>query len=337
MLKGLRQSATGSRLAAAGSQAPDLPPLLFSGQAGAGKRTAALLFARSVNCASGGCGECDTCRTIGRLLHPDVRLIFPVKQPARREATPEDHAEALVAEYPSYQLAALQPALDARLSISIQLVRWLRSELTKPPSFSRVRFVIILHAHRLTPEAAASLLKTLEEPHRQTAFVLTTDSPAALPDTVRSRCRVLRFADVERTTLAAWLKSRTHCSDREAALAAEASQGSPGRALRALEGQSGQLAKEVREFAARPPAQPPVPRDLIALLDRAPATRVAAILLAAMHAPTGTTGLATARPPVGALRDVYDRMDRCGVATNPNLTSYTLFAGYRRAWLGARR
>ena len=80
------------------------PSFLFSGPAGVGKRTLALMFAQAVNCKGtsptddggglfgapppapppstlthGPCRTCPDCRQIAALTHPDVKFVMPLK------------------------------------------------------------------------------------------------------------------------------------------------------------------------------------------------------------------------------------------------------------------
>jgi hypothetical protein len=57
----------------------------------------------------------------------------------------------------------------------------------------RARVVIIDQAHLLNPQAANSLLKSLEEPPDGTYFFLVTSVPASILATIRSRSQQVRF------------------------------------------------------------------------------------------------------------------------------------------------
>lgn len=210
-----------------------LPSMLFSGQAGIGKRTVALLLAQAANCDAAGarpCGSCRSCRMIARMNHPDVKLLLPIRKP-RPDAEPDEVVGVMMNRYGDYALARKQPAIDPALQIPIAAIRWLRGEMGRPPLHARHRFVIILHAHRMMSAAANAFLKTLEEPQDQTTFVLVTDSPALLPDTIRSRCQSVRFGDLTPGEIRAWLTDHEQASADKAGLAAAMGAGSLGRAL----------------------------------------------------------------------------------------------------------
>jgi DNA polymerase-3 subunit delta' len=234
-----------------------LPSLLFAGPNGIGKRTVALQLARAANCetpAGRPCGKCRSCRTIARLTHPDVRVLFPVrlsrKSGSDDEPGTDDVINTVLESSPAYALGESQPPANPQLSISIRLVRWLRREMARPPFTAQRRFFIILSAHQMTQEAANAFLKILEEPQRQTTIVLTTDRPNILLPTVRSRCRLVRFSNVPDMELAQWLGRRTDIQPGEARLAAAMAEGSPGRALRFLESPDEFLARPALDFFA---------------------------------------------------------------------------------------
>ena len=52
---------------------------------------------------------------------------------------------------------------------------------------------MIIHADRMTVNAANSLLKFLEEPHQQTFAILITEQMQKMLPTILSRCQTLSF------------------------------------------------------------------------------------------------------------------------------------------------
>lgn len=88
-------------------------------------------------------------------------------------------------------LIELVPA-EKKERIGIDQVR----EVIRVAQFSAVRakrkVCMIPRAEALTPEAANALLKTLEEPPRDLAFVVLAEHPNDLLPTIVSRCRAIR-------------------------------------------------------------------------------------------------------------------------------------------------
>ena len=64
--------------------------------------------------------------------------------------------------------------------------------------------MIIDEAHMLSKNAFNALLKTLEEPPERVMFILCTTEPHKLIDTVKSRCQIYEFREVELQTLEAY-------------------------------------------------------------------------------------------------------------------------------------
>jgi DNA polymerase-3 subunit delta' len=108
----------------------------------------------------------------------------------------------------------------------------MQQRLVTRPTLGERRAVIIDPADDLEKNAVNALLKSLEEPPAGTFFLLVTHRPGRLLPTVRSRCRVLRFAPLASDAMDAILRREAPQADaatRQAAIAA--AEGSPGAAL----------------------------------------------------------------------------------------------------------
>jgi len=338
-----------------------LPPLLFAGLPGVGRRTAAIRFAQALNCderdareegeGSWGCGACRSCRTIALLRHPDVKLVFPIPAVRTRARDDEggdtdDAVAATFDRYPDYVLGHAQPTPDPKHRIRIELVRWLRAEMARPAVLARRRVVAILHADRMTDEAANALLKTLEEPHERTAFILTTSIPSALPDTIRSRCRTIRFAALSPETVAGWLERHYSCAPDQAQLAAAVAQGSLARALRYLAAPAELMPGPVVSFVSKPGTEAALLRA-VGELARVPQSSLTDALLLLFRemlrfrlgfdsvllrqnpdlaARAGSSGPDYLRR---ALKYLLERDEESSLYTNPRLSVYTLLTALR--------
>lgn len=144
---------------------------LFHGPEEIGKKSFALEIAKAFFCGRktltlGGCGECDACRKVDSLSHPDLILVSPERP--------------LAAE-------------DTGQGIGIKSIQELRRILGLASWGGGKRAVIIDEAERLSRDAEAALLKTLEEPGAGIAFFLITSSPGAIAATIRSRSVPINF------------------------------------------------------------------------------------------------------------------------------------------------
>ncbi|MFH1854449.1 MAG: DNA polymerase III subunit delta' [Candidatus Omnitrophota bacterium] len=173
---------------------------LFIGPDGVGKRTAAIALAKAVNCAretrNDTC-DCASCRKIDSGNHPDVFVI-----------THEDKST----------------------SIKIDKIRDIIYEASLKPYEGRKRIFIVTDAETMTEEAQNAILKLLEEPPRNHILVLTSSNAEGILSTVLSRCKVLKFYNLDKEKIQEFLKSRD-IEDKEAGLFAHMAMGSLGKAL----------------------------------------------------------------------------------------------------------
>jgi DNA polymerase-3 subunit delta' len=139
---------------------------LLLGPPGVGQRALVRGFAAALLCPTGGCGECSTCRRCLTGVHPDLVEV----DRSGPSVTVED-ARRIVA------LAQRRP-LEAR------------------------RQVVAVSDVHLALRAAPVLLKTLEEPARDTVFVLLADLVPHELVTVASRCVRIDLPPVSAEALA---------------------------------------------------------------------------------------------------------------------------------------
>lgn len=137
--------------------------------------------------------------------------------------THPDYAELRRLERDSGELAR---------NISVDQVRGLSRLLSTAPSISRRRVILIDAADDMERGAANALLKNLEEPPRDTIFLLVSHAPSRLLPTIRSRCRMVRLAPLgEADMLTALRAAAPELGDTERAELVRVAEGSPGRAL----------------------------------------------------------------------------------------------------------
>jgi DNA polymerase-3 subunit delta' len=125
------------------------------------------------------------------------------------------------------------PDAEKKRSISIEQIRELQQKLTKRATLGERRVIIIDAADDLERGGANALLKSLEEPPAGTYFFLISHASERLLPTIRSRCRMLRFAplsDGNMRNALAQLFEDIGGPAVDAILAA--SNGAPGQALR---------------------------------------------------------------------------------------------------------
>jgi len=197
---------------------------VFAGPEGSGKSLAARAFAAALLCRQGGCGECRDCRLALKEQHPNEFIVEPEGRDIH--------------------------------------VNTIREEVWTPvsrtaPELGRKIFVI-READRLSPAAADTLLKVLEEPPADAVFLLMSARAHELPETIRSRCHTVTFTALSESFVVDVLESEGVDPTR-AHLAARLTGGNLGRARRLAVADDGlafrDAAIEALELAERGPAE----------------------------------------------------------------------------------
>ena len=187
---------------------------LFIGPEGSGKRIGMRALTAALLCPRGGCGECRDCRLAMGERHPNMLVLEP------------GGPDILVGKDGSDPNTA----------------RWFvsRAYLTPPEPGRKV--MVVVQADRLRIEAADVLLKVLEDPPRDTVFILLSARPDDLPETIRSRCQEISFPPLPEDFVVDVLV-REGVDETRAKLAARLAGGNVGRARR--------MARDDRELAFR--------------------------------------------------------------------------------------
>lgn len=192
---------------------------IFSGPDGVGKFSIARELAKAVNCNQSqdfsACDNCRSCIQIEKGIHPDV-FIF----------RPQGKAE----------------------EITIDNIRELENHLTLTPQEAKKKFFIIDSAHRMNEPATNAFLKSLEEPPLDSVIILVTSQPQIFPDTIISRCQIVKFSPLTRQNLITLLEDRYNWDRKTAEIVSGLSQGSMEMALKIKELMWDQVWIKLQEF-----------------------------------------------------------------------------------------
>ncbi len=196
---------------------------VLAGPEGSGKSLAARAFAASLLCPDGGCGACRDCRLALGDRHPNEFVVEPEGRDIHVDTVREE---------------IWQPAFRTA------------------PEPGRKIFVL-READRLSPAAADTLLKVLEEPPADTVFLLLSARAHELPETIWSRCHVVTFTALPESFVVRQLLDEG-VDEVRARLAARLTGGNLGRARRLATGDDGlafrEAAERAVELAGREPA-----------------------------------------------------------------------------------
>ncbi len=119
----------------------------------------------------------------------------------------------------------------------IEPFRELKSKLGMGPSEEPFKIAVIAEADRMTPQAANSILKMLEEPPQNWMFILTASDSSRLLPTILSRCNEIKLSPLSSDQIFTILKSTrgTDFNSTREGIASRAAMGSLTRAISYLD------------------------------------------------------------------------------------------------------
>lgn len=160
--------------------------LLITGEQGVGKKLFSDQLSQSLLCKSPtnleACNNCSACKTYLSGAHPDFLEI---------------------------------DLLEDKQQISVDQIRKITTFLNKSRSFDAYKVVLIQNVDRLNLNASNSLLKSLEEPTKQTILILVSSQYSQLLATVKSRCQRLMIPTPSFEDGFEWLNSQSDDNNDE--------------------------------------------------------------------------------------------------------------------------
>ena len=213
---------------------------LITGSKGIGKATFAWWIAKFLLTQS-----TDRHETNGFFSNSDTRLNSDIDGNLKKTI----NARILAESEP--RLAIIRKSFDEkrktfRSSIRIDEVRQLKSFFSLSVSDGGSRVAIIDCADDLNNNAANALLKTLEEPPKNTVFLLISHNPQSLLPTIKSRCRELRLNPLTESDMVSALRQiNLNIPEHDSEIYSLLGSGSVGNYIRLLENDGAGLYRNV--------------------------------------------------------------------------------------------
>lgn len=189
---------------------------LFTGEAGYGTLPLALAYVQYLFCPhrheGDSCGVCPSCRQIADLAHPDLHWVFPVNKREKKstEAVVSDmfldkwreiwHAKGgIFSTEEWYAMLDLGKTMKGLITAkeSEEIIRKLQFKSFSSP----YKAMIIWLPEAMNQEAANKILKILEEPWDKTLFILVSEHPELLLQTITSRTQEVSVGRIDTPTL----------------------------------------------------------------------------------------------------------------------------------------
>jgi len=200
---------------------------LFWGPEGNASLPLALAFIAYLNCQNrledDACGQCTSCLKMKKLVHPDVKFVFPTS--TTKQITGKDVISinflktwrAFLHEHPYGHASDWSYYLDnekKQLSISKEEAKGIIQAVSFKAFEGKYKIVLIWLPEYLHIAAANALLKVVEEPPPHTLFLLVSVHPDRVLGTIRSRTQQIYIPAFTDEALANML-TQQHPLDQE--------------------------------------------------------------------------------------------------------------------------
>ncbi len=193
---------------------------LFIGKPGYGALPLALAFVQYLLCENkqetDSCGECQTCKKVGKLQHPDLHFSFPTVQ------TVSKIADGLISEWreqitesPYFDLNDWIKRTDPKERMPI-IGKDESQEIIKKLNLRSYeggyKIMLIWMAEEMNQSSANKLLKILEEPPGNTLFLLISENEETMLQTILSRTQKVRVPRIKMEDLSMYLREHKNQS-----------------------------------------------------------------------------------------------------------------------------
>ena len=215
---------------------------LFSGQEGGAALPMALAYATYLLCENksetDACGTCPNCQKMAKHIHPDVHYFFPAAKPEKEyEKTQRSVNEVwrkLLIENPYAILSDLIEDLNAenkQNQISKADARKMIQAVSMKSFEGGLKILIIWYPEKMHHAAANGILKILEEPPKNTLYLMVSYQYEALLTTILSRTQLVLIPAFTDDEIVAYLIGNHGVSEQDAIKAGRFVNGNLHKAL----------------------------------------------------------------------------------------------------------
>jgi DNA polymerase III subunit delta' len=186
---------------------------MLYGPEGAGKLKLAIAYAQYVSCKQrteiDSCGKCPSCIKYEKLIHPDLHFVYPVVKTKKFDKPVSDN---FIAEWRNFILNNKKQQLEVWLEFmgnensqagifaqeSSEIIRKLNLKTFE----AEYKIMVIWLPEKMNPSSANKLLKMIEEPPMKTLFLLVSDFPDQIINTIQSRSQFIKIPKIDDDSLA---------------------------------------------------------------------------------------------------------------------------------------
>ena len=205
--------------------------IMLCGPQGCGKMALALAFASYLLCQNRdghneACGECKQCKMLEKWGHPDLLFSYPtIKTPAmgsEHKPVSEDFAEEwrnMISRSPYFNIEQWMTEIGAENQQAIITAGEsdeLNRKLSLKSSQGGYKVSVIWLPERMNIECANKILKLIEEPPSHTVFIMVSENPDNLLETIRSRVQRIDVKKTDNESIQKALVSKYGITDDDA-------------------------------------------------------------------------------------------------------------------------
>jgi DNA polymerase-3 subunit delta' len=185
---------------------------IFLGKEGNGALALALAYSQFLLCDNptehDSCGECGACRKVQKLVHPDLHFSYPTIGTKKISTDFIKEWREAILENPYLNVNQWLEKLDAENK---------QGNITKDECVSIVQRlsykalegkfkIMILWLPEYLGKEGNRLLKLIEEPRPKTVFLLISENPSKILNTILSRCQLVNIPRLEDDLIATHLE-----------------------------------------------------------------------------------------------------------------------------------
>lgn len=218
---------------------------LICGPEGIGKLPLAIAYARYICCedrnGDDACGRCPSCVKFNKLVHPDLHFVFPViKKKAGKDTVCDDFISTwrnFVLQSPYFNLNHWLKEMGAenqQAQIYVKESDEILRKLSLKSSQGGYKIMIIWLPEKMNVECSNKLLKLLEEPPAMTLFLLVSEEPDVLLQTIQSRAQRINVHGIAEKDISGVLQSKYGLQPQDADDIAHRSEGNFLKALETI-------------------------------------------------------------------------------------------------------
>lgn len=175
---------------------------LFLGNQGSGNLALCIAYAQYIACTNkqegDSCGECSSCKKYQILQHPDLHFAMPiVGSDKNSDHFVKDFKEAILSNpYITYEDWMSKISDDKSGIINVAQANEIVRKLGMRPYESDYQVMIIWMPECLHVSASNKLLKTIEEPTKNTLIFLVANNDEELLNTIKSRVQYVKLKKI---------------------------------------------------------------------------------------------------------------------------------------------